>query len=158
MQTDHWTVIETNLKLLSGNISPGNRSYSNVLISKLANFRQWKALPKGDQKKYAAFKSIWSQNYFKTYMITLSELNHKLNHSHTIKIKNFLKQDDSDGRERKLQFLEKLSKPVFNKKNVRFYYRLCEWNNSINLTSQYHGKPTVKTVPHHKTTASKTAR
>lgn len=49
-------------------------------------------------------------------MITLSELNHKLNHSHTIKIKNFLKQDDSDGRERKFQFLEKLSKPVFNKK------------------------------------------
>lgn len=116
MQTDHWTVIETNLKLLSGNISPGNISYSNVLISKLANFRQWKALPKGDKKKYAAFKSIWSQNYFKTYMITLSELNHKPNHSHTIKIKNFLKQDDSDGRERKLQFLEKLSKPVFNKK------------------------------------------
>lgn len=32
------------------------------------------------------------------------------------KIKNFLKQDDSDGRERKFQFLEKLSKPVFNKK------------------------------------------
>jgi hypothetical protein len=51
-------VIETNLKLLSGNISPGNISYSNVLISKLANFRQWKALPKGDKKKYAAFKSI----------------------------------------------------------------------------------------------------
>lgn len=156
MQTDHWTVIETNLILLSANISPGNRSYSNVLISKLANFRE-QALPKGDEKKYAAFKSIGSLNYFKTYMITLSGLNHKLNHSHTIKIKNFLK-DDSDGRERKFQFLEKLSKPVFNKKNVRFYYGLCEWNNSINLTSQYHGKSTVKTVPHHKTTASKTSR
>lgn len=48
--TVHWIVIETNLELLSGSITPNNRSYTIVLILKLARFRLRRALLKGLQK------------------------------------------------------------------------------------------------------------
>lgn len=92
--TVHWIVIETNLELLSGSITPNNRSYTIVLILKLAMFRLRRALLKGLQKGMLPSR-VFDQ---KTTSKTLSQINHNLNHPHIIKAKIFPKQPIADAR------------------------------------------------------------